>query len=105
MNTYCAILPQCGFQKRVSSDQLPQVSDTILHSRAKVDMLRVSSVVRSFGLSTRAKSSLIDTHEMFLNLVKDHGDGNVNMINHDNYVEIVLNNPTKRNAVSGKNDV
>lgn len=66
-------------------------------------MLRVSrSLLRNYGVSARAKSSLVETHEMFLNLVKDQGEGDINMINHDNYVEIVLNNPTKRNAVSGR---
>lgn len=44
----------------------------------------------------------MDTHEMFLNLVKDHGEGSMDLISHGAYAELVINNPSKRNAISGK---
>lgn len=64
-----------------------------------ISRVAVSRCSRALG---RSRSSLVDTHEMFLNLVKDHGEGSIDLTNHGAYAELVINNPSKRNAISGK---
>ncbi len=58
--------------------------------------------VRRYVISHRARSSLVATHEFFLNMVMQHGEGEVQTVQHDRFAELIINNPTKRNAISGR---
>lgn len=35
-------------------------------------------------------------------MVKGHGDGDISLVDRENYVELILNNPAKRNSITGK---
>jgi ethylmalonyl-CoA/methylmalonyl-CoA decarboxylase len=51
---------------------------------------------------SRTLRSLVDSHKEFLDLVSNHGSGEIKMINHGNIIEILINNPAKRNSITGK---
>ena len=63
---------------------------------------RTSILFRNKRFFHSQPKSLVETHEEFLTLVNDHGQGNVHFQKHSGHVEIILDNPSKRNAVSGK---
>ena len=62
----------------------------------------LKSQVRRYVISHRTRSSLVETHEFFLNMVMQHGEGEVQTVQHDRFTELIINNPTKRNAISGR---
>jgi ethylmalonyl-CoA/methylmalonyl-CoA decarboxylase len=41
-------------------------------------------------------------HQEFLTLVKDQGEGSIDLIRKDRILELRINNPSKKNAISGK---
>jgi ethylmalonyl-CoA/methylmalonyl-CoA decarboxylase len=41
-------------------------------------------------------------HQEFLDLVKDHGEGSIDLIRKGRILELRINNPSKKNAISGK---
>jgi ethylmalonyl-CoA/methylmalonyl-CoA decarboxylase len=45
---------------------------------------------------------LTEAHGRFLYLVEEHGGGSVDLVQHERFYEIVLNNPLKRNSISGR---
>lgn len=57
----------------------------------------------NFSTCTNSSNSILVKHAEFLNLVRYHGDGNIelNLVN-ENVLDICINNPLKRNAISGK---
>ena len=61
-----------------------------------------SSIGRSLSSSSSTPVSLAVEHHEFLNLVGNHGEGTIeyNTIG-KKLGEIVINNPTRRNAISG----
>lgn len=54
------------------------------------------------GVCNMQFSTLAHAHGSFLDLVGSHGTGQIGFAEHDGFVEIVINNPSKRNAISGK---
>lgn len=67
----------------------------------------ISAVVKHARTSVRYLSSsvggtLASTHSTFLELVQLHGTGDFVVNEHTGFIEIVINNPTKRNAISGR---
>jgi len=58
-------------------------------------------VARASCLSQRSQGTLALQHGDFLDLICDHGDGNIHFIP-GKIADIILDNPGKRNALSGK---
>lgn len=53
-------------------------------------------------LSWASLSSLVERHEKFLNIARDVGDGELKLFEHNHYLEMVISNVKKRNALSGR---
>lgn len=65
------------------------------------------AVVRGARTSVRYMSSpvggtLANAHSSFLELVQSHGSGDFVVYEYSGFIEIVINNPTRRNAISGR---
>lgn len=46
--------------------------------------------------------SFVKDNQDFLNLVKDHGEGSITLKRREKILDIIISNPSKRNAISGK---
>ncbi|KAJ1438591.1 ClpP/crotonase-like domain-containing protein, partial [Ochromonadaceae sp. CCMP2298] len=74
----------------------------MIRARVRHCLPRAPRALGRASFSSEAWPCLAEAHGRFLFLVEDHGSGSVDLVRHQRFYEIVLNNPSKRNSISGR---